>query len=111
MPLGRPQRLGRSGESPLESGSRRNFRAACHSSAAILRQKAATRARPFKWQIVNRESKLLRCNACGLKLLQLLEPVEDDLVLGKTAVGGIVTEHEEFAAVRREVVVVDRTAE
>ena len=65
----------------------------------------------FKRQIVNRESKLLRCNACGLKLLQLLEPVEDDLVLGKTAVGGIVTEHEEFAAVRREVVVVDRTAE
>jgi len=54
---------------------------------------------------------LAGCNACGLKFLQLLEPVENDFVLSKTAVGRIVTEHEEFAAVRRQVVVVDSTAE
>ena len=54
---------------------------------------------------------LAGCNACGLQFLQLLEPVENDFVLSETAVGRIVTEHEEFAAVQRQVVVVDRTAE
>jgi len=54
---------------------------------------------------------LAGCNPCGLKFLQLLEPVENDFVLSKTAVGRIVTEHEEFAAVRGEVVVVDSAAE